>query len=281
MNEQEKLTAVEQVEKLLLTTQDTISTILWSIVTPELAEKYGHYSYRKSIKDAFRKKHGMGLSTWREKHTGIPDSQYKSMDAARKLEGRMETVKRLLSNTEFTQINVAKLAGVTPAQINAYLKREGLGTSKTFRKANVQQPSIYTEQPVNRRRVRVNGGMHLKRTETGPSLSTYQLEALPNKAILSLTIMGFSFNVTQIDGGELKTKRLEFKDAMLIKTGFLVPSTVAVSWGETMVFPSPSNTNELIQVFPRFELTENRLVFASTCPLSNISFTMMVTDTDL
>lgn len=284
MNEQQIASAVDRIEILLVETENVIGDIIKKVIEEDIADGTGAYTSRKRIQKAFHVKHGKGMAAWRKERTGISDQKYKSMDVERRLKDRFAVAKKLMANTQFTQATIGKLASITPGQIRTYLGREGLGTGKTFRKEHVSGVNVYLDRPATRKRTHVNGGMRLKLTNSGISRAGHALKNdLVNKAVLSVSITGLSFMVSRIVGAEILEERLHVKETLLIKTGFLTGTGDTITSSSSVRVPISLPHGDHTNIVASYDLCDNTLTLEAdgNNVLRNISFTMLVTETDL
>lgn len=283
MNEQQIANIITKIETQLLESKDTISMIINRTADIQLVEKIGYYTYGGRIKDAFRNKHGKAMAPWREERTGIPDQKYKSMDVERQLYPSIQLAKKLMVNTQFTQSTIGKLANVTPGQILTYLKREGSGTGKTFRKEHASDTNVYLAQPATRNRIWVDRDLRSVTTASGQGKVIHTRKGVEGKAVLSVSIVGLSFTIARVLDDRIAEQRIRLQDTLLIKTGFLTGTaeTVTSSKPSTFVVTLPYGGHA--NVIASYDLEKNTLTIELDNRNSprNVSFTMLVTETDL
>lgn len=173
------------------------------------------------IRKAFKTKHGMGPAKFREAETGVTNGEVIRKTTEEKKADALERAKRLLTNTYLSIGDIGWLSGLGggSAVSGAFRRLGETLTPSEYRARKRQHPSVYSTQPMNRKRVHLNGGMRLMRRSNGRAAAYMKMVPhLPEHQILvSVTIQALSFQVS----GFVQSQRLSIPNAVVLKTPFL------------------------------------------------------------
>lgn len=280
MIKQHLMDAVDRAEKLLIETLDTVNKIC-RVIGDDLEEQGHGYVATFQIKEAFKDKHGMGMTKYREQRTGIKNNTVVKKANKEQKAPTVELAKRLLENTEFSVGEVGRLCGLRGSALSGVFKYFGLPTPRQYRSANFKQDSIYAKQKVTRKRIHVNGGMRLKQNFRGEVTAWLAMaDHVGDNAVLSISVTGLSFTLSQVDRLQVISERVAIKDTILVTTGFATPMKDTYSESQTMTVKGVDG--HTVRFILSYDLVARvmSLEFIGQ-HASNIEFTALITTTHM